>query len=67
MINVNNTKKQNQSNILNKLHSNIFSYTTSTKKTAKQKEAERARIVAKIVNSNISENVKNQMIGMMYH
>jgi hypothetical protein len=65
--NVNNTKKQNQSNILNKLQSNILSYMNSTKKTAKQKEAERARIVAKIVNSNISENVKNQMIGMMYH
>ena len=39
----------------------------STKKTAKQKEAERARIVEKIVSSNIPENVKNQMIGMMYH
>lgn len=64
----NNTKKQNKLNkIMNEIESNIFSYMNNTKKTVKQKEAERTRIVAKIVNSNISENVKNQMIGMMYH
>lgn len=66
-ISNNNTKKQKQSKNINEIQSNILSYMNNTKKTAKQKESNRVRIVAKIVNSNISENVKNEMLAMMYH
>ena len=46
--------------MINELQSNILSYMNNTNKTAKQKEAERTRIVAKILNSNISEKYKNE-------
>ena len=68
--NTKNTKKKstkkNKSNIRNELESNIFSYMNNTKKTTNQKEAERTRIVAKIINSNLPEKNKNDMIAMMY-